>query len=233
MEPDLKFFHVQIKCSRTHPCTSCMAANVRCEFREDDFKRPPVSREYIAALESRVATLEAVIGRLKEASSEERDEILEGVTLQEQTQPFAPETEADPDVDEIALSDAIRKATLHETDQGMLPTHVAFITETMPNAKRTKVHLRIMAQPAYSTAASSSHQAPLLRRLSRRPSGIASTPYTPRPFGSASGSSSGGNIHTSRSSTENISCRCSRMGIPPALNLDSPLSCTPCVQSAH
>ncbi|KAG6354541.1 hypothetical protein INS49_004558 [Diaporthe citri] len=114
----------KIKCTRTYPCSSCSAANVRCEFREDDFKRPPVSREYIAALESRVATLEAVIGRLKGASYEERDEILEGVTLQEHTQSFAPETAADTDVDEIALSDAIRKATLHETDEGTPTTHM-------------------------------------------------------------------------------------------------------------
>lgn len=84
-----------------------------------------MSREYIAALESRVATLEAVIGRLKGASSQERDEILEGVTLQEHTQPFAPETAADPDVDEIALSDAIRKATLQETDEGIPTIHIA------------------------------------------------------------------------------------------------------------
>lgn len=77
-----------------------------------------MSREYIAALESRVTTLEAVIGRLKEASNEERDDILEGVTLQDRTQPFAPDTAADSEVDEIALSDAIRKATLHETDEG-------------------------------------------------------------------------------------------------------------------
>lgn len=83
-----------------------------------------MSREYIAALESRVATLEAVIGRLKRASYEERDEILEGVTIQEHTQPFAPETAADPDVDEIALSDAIRKATLHETDEGIPAIHM-------------------------------------------------------------------------------------------------------------
>jgi len=125
-EPELKIFPVQIKCTRTHPCSSCSAANVRCEFREDDFKRPPVSREYIAALESRVATLEAVIGRLKAGSPEERDEILEGVTLEDQTQPFAPETAADPDANEIALSDAIRKATLHETDEGMPSTHMDF-----------------------------------------------------------------------------------------------------------
>lgn len=85
-----------------------------------------MSREYIAALESRVATLEGVIGKLKEASNEERDEILEGVTLQDQTQPFTTETAADPDVDEIALSDAIRKATLHETDEGAPPVEVGF-----------------------------------------------------------------------------------------------------------
>lgn len=117
---ELTDFSVQIKCTRTYPCSSCSAANVRCEFREDDFKRLPVSREYIAALESRVATLEAVIGRLKGVSHEERDDILDGITLQDRTQPFAPDTAADSDTDEIALSDALRKATLHETDEGML-----------------------------------------------------------------------------------------------------------------
>lgn len=118
---------MQIKCTRTHPCSSCTAANVRCEFREDDFKRPPVSREYIAALESRVATLEVVLGRLKDASPGEREEILESVTLQDQPQPFAPETAAEQDVDEIALSDALGKATLHETDKGLLSTDMAFV----------------------------------------------------------------------------------------------------------
>lgn len=82
-----------------------------------------MSREFIAALESRVATLEAVIGRLKGASNEERDEILDGITLQEATQSFAPETAADPDAEDIALSDAIRKATLHETDEGIPAIH--------------------------------------------------------------------------------------------------------------
>lgn len=91
-----------------------------------------MSREYIAALESRVATLETVIGRLKGASNEERDEILDGITLQEATQPFAPETAADPDADEIALSDAIRKATLHETDEGIPTIHTPPPPNTPP-----------------------------------------------------------------------------------------------------
>lgn len=155
---------MQIKCTRTYPCVSCTTASVRCEFREDDFKRPPVSREYIAALESRVATLEAVIGKLKGASYEERDEILEGITLQDQTQPFAPETGSDPDADEIALSDAVRKATLHETDEGISTSHTAPPPRPTLDAyltqDSTKVRWRIMARRAYSIAASSSHRAP-------------------------------------------------------------------------
>ncbi|KAJ0124344.1 transcriptional regulatory protein [Diaporthe amygdali] len=102
---------------------SCASANVRCEFREDDFKRPPVSREYIGALESRVATLEGVLARLKRTSGEERDEILEGISPHDRTQPFVPEAAADLDVDDIALSDAMSKAALHETDDGSVAYH--------------------------------------------------------------------------------------------------------------
>ncbi|KAL1857413.1 hypothetical protein Daus18300_010386 [Diaporthe australafricana] len=98
-------------------------ANVRCEFREDDFKRPPVSREYTGALESRVATLEAVLAKLKGASCEERDEVLESMTLQDHMRSFVPQTAADLDVDDIVLSDAITKAALHETDEGTMAYH--------------------------------------------------------------------------------------------------------------
>lgn len=83
-----------------------------------------MSREYIGALESRVATLEGVLARLKRTSGEERDEILEGISPHDRMQPFVPEAAADLDVDDIALSDAMSKAALHETDDGTAPIHI-------------------------------------------------------------------------------------------------------------
>lgn len=78
----------------------------------------------MGALESRVATLEMLLTELKEASHEERDEVLDSMTLQDYMQSFVPQTAADLDVDDIALSDAITKAVLHEIDEGTaLPSH--------------------------------------------------------------------------------------------------------------
>lgn len=55
----------KIKCSRTVPCRSCSEAGVSCEFRNGDFKRPPPSRDYVSALERKVAVLESYLANDK------------------------------------------------------------------------------------------------------------------------------------------------------------------------
>ncbi|RDW84286.1 hypothetical protein BP6252_01876 [Coleophoma cylindrospora] len=71
----------KIRCSRTYPCINCTDAGAACEFREDDSKRYPVSREYTSALERRVASLESVLKKLKHASSAEREVILDALSF--------------------------------------------------------------------------------------------------------------------------------------------------------
>ncbi|KAL3428520.1 fungal specific transcription factor domain-containing protein [Phlyctema vagabunda] len=51
----------KIKCSRTAPCRRCLTAGVQCEYRESDCKRAPISREYVTALECRIASLERAL----------------------------------------------------------------------------------------------------------------------------------------------------------------------------
>ncbi|KAK2774479.1 transcription factor [Colletotrichum kahawae] len=104
----------KIRCSRTFPCANCSAASAKCEFRESDFKRPPVSREYVAALESRIASLEGFLARLKEASNDERNHILDEVEIKD----YVPSFSSLPLEDEAALSEALTKATLQETLDG-------------------------------------------------------------------------------------------------------------------
>lgn len=61
----------QIKCSREAPCRNCSVAGVACEFRVDDSKRPPPSRDYVAALQDKIAALEAALEeRMMMTSSE-------------------------------------------------------------------------------------------------------------------------------------------------------------------
>lgn len=42
-----------------HPCLHCKGSDSICEFRADDQRRRPVSREYVAALEERLAAYES------------------------------------------------------------------------------------------------------------------------------------------------------------------------------
>ncbi|KIW17243.1 hypothetical protein PV08_04434 [Exophiala spinifera] len=71
----------KIRCSRTTPCRSCATAGVKCEFRSDDWKRVPVSQEYVTALEARVATLESFLSSIKSSTGEQRDEIIRGIDV--------------------------------------------------------------------------------------------------------------------------------------------------------
>ncbi|EFQ25642.1 fungal specific transcription factor domain-containing protein [Colletotrichum graminicola M1.001] len=109
----------QIRCSRTFPCTSCSSALAKCEFRESDFKRPPVSRENVATLESRIASLESLVGRLKTADSDERNRILDDL----EDQDYVPSFSSLPLEDEIALSEAMTKASFQEMTDGSLIYH--------------------------------------------------------------------------------------------------------------
>lgn len=99
-------------------------SSVRCEFRENDYKRPPVSRDYVAALESRVTTLECLLRNLKGASNEERNAILEDTLIQDHIQPFVPDCATDPD--EFALSEAMIRASLQETKEGTCVIKLTF-----------------------------------------------------------------------------------------------------------
>ncbi|KAF4447244.1 hypothetical protein F53441_9203 [Fusarium austroafricanum] len=66
----------KLGCTRTEPCTNCATAGAPCEYTRVDKRRNPPSSEYTIGLASRVATLEAFIQELREASTSRRNELL-------------------------------------------------------------------------------------------------------------------------------------------------------------
>ncbi|CAG9998292.1 unnamed protein product [Clonostachys byssicola] len=73
-----------------------------CEYRQRDEKRRPVSHEYVSSLESRIAWLESLIMRIKEADFQDRETILEAVSFdhhprQEQEHPLTGMADVDGD----------------------------------------------------------------------------------------------------------------------------------------
>lgn len=88
-----RLLDLQLKCSRTEPCQNCTAAKTTCEYREVDRKRVPVSHDYVASLESRLAWLESFVKELRASTPEQRDEMLRAATLEEDS-PVATSTQA-------------------------------------------------------------------------------------------------------------------------------------------
>ncbi|KAL7764702.1 hypothetical protein ACKLNR_005847 [Fusarium oxysporum f. sp. zingiberi] len=66
----------KLRCTRTVPCTNCATAGAGCEYEKIDKRRNPPSSEYTIGLRNRVASLEAFIQELREASPARRDEML-------------------------------------------------------------------------------------------------------------------------------------------------------------
>jgi hypothetical protein len=52
---------------------------VKCEFRAEDWKRAPISHEYVAALEGRIAALESLLSSIKHSTGQERESIVDGI----------------------------------------------------------------------------------------------------------------------------------------------------------
>ncbi|KAF4466941.1 transcription factor [Fusarium albosuccineum] len=71
----------KLRCSRTEPCDKCLQAQQTCEYRQDDRKRRPASRQYVTSLENRIASLEGLLMRIKQASPDEREQLLEDVSF--------------------------------------------------------------------------------------------------------------------------------------------------------
>ncbi|KZL83113.1 transcription factor, partial [Colletotrichum incanum] len=85
----------KFKCSRTEPCQNCTTANTPCEYRPVDRKRVPVSHEYVASLESRLTWFESLVRKLRAATAEEREEVLNSAALDQNPSSNAKAPKAD------------------------------------------------------------------------------------------------------------------------------------------
>ncbi|CAK7234996.1 hypothetical protein SBRCBS47491_009140 [Sporothrix bragantina] len=152
--------HRKIRCSRTFPCINCATAKAKCEFRDNDFKRPPVSREYVASLESRIATLERFLAEVKAAPTDDhRQAMLEHITFQDHLRatttsgPVPALGSAPTDGDDTALREAMTRASLQETAEGSRIYHgpTSIFSDSEVAASESPSHL---ASPAASLATS-------------------------------------------------------------------------------
>ncbi|KAL4861789.1 fungal-specific transcription factor domain-containing protein [Aspergillus spectabilis] len=76
----------KLKCSRSHPCSSCTSSGTECIFRVDDARRRPVGRGYVTALEEKISSYEQLLRNLRAAPDVQRELMLTRV-LDENLQP--------------------------------------------------------------------------------------------------------------------------------------------------
>ncbi|PTD02742.1 putative transcriptional regulatory protein [Fusarium culmorum] len=110
------------RCTRTSPCGNCATAGVSCEYEKTDKRRNPPSSEYTDGLRNRVASLEAFIQDLKDASPTRRDEML-GTVANIGGAPFTPTPTAGPS--HVTQSETPTIARLKPDAQGSLIYHGA------------------------------------------------------------------------------------------------------------
>tara|TARA_R110002060_G_scaffold10581_1_gene15636 strand:- start:2630 stop:2938 length:309 start_codon:yes stop_codon:yes gene_type:complete len=91
-------------------------AKTGCEFRSDDSKRPPISREYVTTLESRIAHLELFMSKLKSAPGSERDTIIAEISFGDHLSPIGLSNTSRAPQHEV---EEIRKATFQENENGL------------------------------------------------------------------------------------------------------------------
>ncbi|OAG39036.1 hypothetical protein AYO21_06756 [Fonsecaea monophora] len=84
---------------------SCTAARVQCEFRADDWKRAPISHEYVGALEGRVAALELLLSSIKTSAAPQRSAIIDGIDFLDHLPAPVPNMTSPPQVSAKSVRD--------------------------------------------------------------------------------------------------------------------------------
>ncbi|KAJ5266729.1 fungal-specific transcription factor domain-containing protein [Penicillium angulare] len=133
----------KLKCTRVDPCRSCIASGSECSFRDDDARRRPVSRARFVALEERVASYETILRKLREATPEQRQAILDDLSINEETAPVSSFNPATPIFD-YSGSSRLSTTSLQPGPKGYLsfygPTSIYqkdCITEKIPDNGRS------------------------------------------------------------------------------------------------
>jgi hypothetical protein len=96
---------------------------VRCEYRDYDSKRAPISREYVTALESRIASLEHFLSRLKSTPYSDRNRMIEEIDLIDHLGGNCMATSTDGDPDEVAMGDGSVTECWRKDEDGLSFAH--------------------------------------------------------------------------------------------------------------